>query len=275
MHIKKFTDWTTVNESVDTAQRDKIFKEAEKWADSIGLKYRHNNGMFGEGFFMVFTPFGTWHLKLEAAVKKSGQDSMYRETYSRDHSNLKWYIEYPKPFSQYNARANVKPGNLKTFKLQVEKFQKVYEKFTFLRNFLETLGVEEEYKYRFHGNNLSDLGVSWSISTAGDIDFTVEDKKTGAFSYSARYKKDLTASYGWERDNFDPEKGEIFYYGALAARPLIEKAGKVNFDRILPILEVLKDKPVEEVWKLLEKGDWKFLEDKFKGRVTGKKYGLN
>lgn len=265
-HISKFEEWRNVNESVTPEQKNKVFDEAEKWAKGLGLDVTSN---LEGGWFMVHL-MGTWTLSLEASTAKKGQDSMYRQTYTRDYDNLKWYIEYPASFNQYNARGNKKPGNLKSFKALIEKFQKIYENLLYVEKFLETLGVErkiERQTTRFEGKNLKDLGVTWNISGDG-IDGSIGyDEKLGYFS---RYKMSSNA-YG--RHSFNPEKGEIFYFGALAAKNKIEESGN-DFEMIDSILEILKDRPREEVWKMIEKGDWKSLADRFRGKLSGKKFGL-
>jgi hypothetical protein len=282
--IKNFSEWKSVNEGVTVEQRDKIFAEAEKWANSLDSKTDYitkveiSERTDGEGSFYVITRFGAWALELEASKRKAGEDSMYRPTYVSG-ENLKWYVKYPARYSQYSPRANYKSGNLKTFKLQVERFQKVYENFILIEKFLKTLGVDREVDWwapngtvYFTGKDLKDLGMTWKIAPDGEINYKPD-------SYFSAYYIDSDQSNHhnknkWERSEFDVEKGEIFYFAALSAREVIEKAGKIDSETAISILEVLKDKPREEVWKLVEKGDWKSLADRFRGQLSGKKYGL-
>jgi hypothetical protein len=272
--IRKFSEW--VNESVTPEQKNKVFDEAEKWAKDLGLDVTSN---LEGGWFMVRL-MGTWTLSLEASTKKSGQDSMHRQTYSRDYDNLKWYIEYPAVFSQYNSRGNKKPGNFKTFKTLIEKFQKIYENLLYVEKFLETLGVDKKISggrngtVRFEGNNLKELGLNYLIG-GGELAYRFDKYTTKDFIYDCRFVKATTNGVNmFTRESFNPEKGEIFYYAALAAKRPIESAGKVDTDRIIEILEILKDRPREEVWKMIEKGDWKSLADRFRGKLSGTKFGL-
>jgi len=277
-HISKFKEWRNMNESVTPEQKNKVFDEVEKWSKDSGFDVTSN---LEGGWFMVRL-MGTWTLSLEASTKKSGQDSMHRQTYSRDYDNLKWYIEYPAVFSQYNSRGNKKPGNLKSFKALIEKFQKVYENFEYAEKFIEILGVDKKISggrngtVKFEGNDLKTLGVYYAIGGAwGDLHYKFDKYKTKDFIYECRFIKDTKNDVRmFTTERFDPEKGEIFYYAALAAKYKMEMDGNEDTDMIVEILEILKDKPREEVWKMIEKGDWESIAYRFRGKLSGKKFGL-
>jgi hypothetical protein len=270
-YFKLFEQFLT--ESVTPEQRDKIFADATKWAEGLKLDYKKNDGFNGKGWFMVHTELGTWTLDLTGVTKKAGQNSNYQETYSEDRTNLKWYITYPGRSNSYNYKSNTKAGNLKTFKSLIERFEEVKKTLELAEKFLEIVGINDRKlkdSVSFSGENLKNLTVSYRICGDGDLDYTVDKYGTKDYVYQCRYKDNGR----FERTTFDATKGELFYYTVLAGKPAIDKLEGYDTDKMLEILELLKDKPVEEVWKLIEKGDWKDLEHQFRGKLSGKKFGL-
>jgi hypothetical protein len=276
--IKLFEDWRSDNEKDPAVE--KIVAQLETWAKSLDLEY--NVSWYGKAVTCGVRMMGYWTLEYEKSKVKGGQDSMYRQTYeTRD--NYKWTIKFPGRTSQYNYRANTKPGNFKTFKALVEKFMKVREKFFMVREFLDLLDHEKFGKFgdinfgenvSYSGKNLKDLYATLNIQNEGTL-YTSLNYPTEATAHLWRGRH-LTldddsmknSSRNIESGDFDPESGALFYYALLASR----SKEKPEYDEeLLAALEVVKDQPVEKVWKLIKSGE---LKTKYSGAVAGKKFKL-
>lgn len=265
--ISNFNDWNSLNESVTPEQTEKVFAEAEKWSRETGIKIdTDKSGItqpFGSTYIWVSDLFGLWRLELEKSVKKGRQDSMYRQTYDRS-EDKKWYITYPGEWNQYDSRGKTKPGNFKTFKAIVEEFievKKVFDKISFfLENVLGIKGIDtqhsrskEKFIVNFNGN-LKDLRCYFL-----NIRYSREDK--------------------WEKN--DPTKVQILHallsagVGNNFSQPNFEKpleeVGK-NLKEVLEVLEILKDKPLDDFIK--ENLSWEDIKKKYSGKLAGTKYGL-
>ena len=229
-----------------------------------GLTTGISSGAFiGSTYIWVSDLFGLWRLELEKSVKKGRQDSMYRQTYDRS-EDKKWYITYPGEWNQYDSRGKTKPGNFKTFKAIIEEFievKKVFDKISFfLENVLGIKGIDtqhsrskEKFTVSFNGN-LKDLTCYFL-----NIRYSREDK--------------------WGKN--DPTKVQILHVllsagvGNNFSQPNFEKpleeVGK-NLKEVLEVLEILKDKPLDDFIK--ENLSWDDIKKKYSGKLTGTKYGL-
>jgi len=225
-----------INEHVTEETRDKIFNKAEEWAKSIGYdNVKADLSYDGGGYFMLNTPLGVWSLYLEASSKKSGQDSMYRQTYDKDRNNLKWYIKFPGRSNTYNHRSNTKAGSFNTFKKLFTEFQEVSKAFELARDFLNNFGVEIDVRKNsnFSGKNLKELGVTFRITNDGDLAYTYDKYEGEIRKFSARFK--INDKY--EREYFNPNTGDILYYSLLAAG-LTEEAANMESARTKNITEI-------------------------------------
>ncbi len=278
--IKLFEDWRSDNEKDPAVE--KIVDQLETWAKSLDLEY--NVSWYGKAVTCGVRMMGYWTLEYEKSKVKGGQDSMYRQTYETK-DNYKWTIKFPGRTSQYNFRANTKPGNFKTFKGLVEKFMKVREKFIMAGEFLDLLDHEKFSKLgntnfgenvSYSGKNLKDLYASLNIQNEGTI-YTSLNYPTEATARLWRGRhltlddSKVNASSNIDSGDFDPETGALFYYALLASRSKKEP----EYDKeLLAALEVVKDQPVEKVWLQLKTGDWESFKKKYAGAVAGKEYGV-
>jgi hypothetical protein len=277
--IKLFEDWRSDNEKDPAVE--KIVDQLETWAKSSDLEY--NVSWYGKAVTCGVRMMGYWTLAYEKTKVKGGQDSMYRQTYETK-DNYKWTIKFPGRTSQYNFRANTKPGNFKTFKGLVEKFMKVREKFFMVSEFLDLLDHEKFGKLgdtnfgentNYSGKNLKDLECGFTLPGGTIYDRVLYPNETTANLWRARYRAlDMDSNVNQSEidlTNFDPETGSLFYYALLATRTQKEP----EYDEsLLAALEVVKDQPVEKVWAQLKNGDWESFKKKYAGAVAGKEYGV-
>lgn len=275
--IKLFEDWRSDNEKDPAVE--KIVDQLETWAKSLDLEC--NVSWYGKAVTCGVRMMGYWTLAYEKSKVKGGQDSMYRQTYETK-DNYKWSITFPGRTSQYNFRANTKSGNFKTFKALVEKFMGVKEKFEMVGNFLDLLDHEKFGKLRdinfgenisYSGKNLKDLYASLNIAYEGTLytRLNYPTEATANFWRGRHLTLDdakMKTSSNIDSGDFDPETGALFYYALLASR----SKEKPEYDEeLLAALDVVKDKPVDEVWKLIKSGE---LKTKYSGAVAGKKFKL-
>ena len=277
--IKLFEDWRSDNEKDPAVE--KIVDQLETWAKSLDLEY--NVSWYGKAVTCGVRMMGYWTLEYEKSKVKGGQDTMYRQTYETK-DNYKWTIKFPGRTSQYNFRANTKPGNFKTFKALVEKFMKVKEKFELVGEFLDLLDHEKFGKLsdinfgentNYSGKNLKDLECGFTLPGGTIYDRVSYPNESTANLWRARYRaldRDNNANRSEiDLTNFDPETGSLFYYALLATRTQKEP----EYDEgLLAALEVVKDQPVEKVWLQLKTGDWESFKKKYAGAVAGKEYGV-
>lgn len=281
--IKKYNDW--LNEGVDPdAAVEKTTPQFEAWAKTLGVKYETDKSTWGKGvrYYVTIPHMGMWILMLEEGRKSTGrQDSMYRPQYESS-GNYKWYIKYPCRYSQYSPRQGYLTGNLKSFKEVVEKLMGISEVFGRAYELLKLLGVDEktlkDYTAQYGGKNQKDLFIS--ISLPGG---TLYAPGKNTPNYEARfrtpekewaaYQKGASGSVFSEYTvtEFDPTKGELYYYAFLGAKPKLDQK---NVELIEDILETLKDKPVEKVWETIKSGDWEKISHDTRGLRTSKRFGL-
>lgn len=278
--IKLFEDWRSDNEKDPAVE--KIVDQLETWAKSLDLEY--NVSWYGKAVTCGVRMMGYWTLEYEKSKVKGGQDSMYRQTYETK-DTYKWTIKFPGRTSQYNFRANTKPGNFKTFKGLVEKFMKVKEKFIMVGKFLDLLDHEKFSKLSdinfgenisYSGKNLKDLYATLNIAYEGTL-YTKLNYPTEATANFWRGRhltlddSKMKTSSNIDSGDFDPETGALFYYALLASR----SKEKPEYDEeLLAALDVVKDQPVEKVWAQLKTGDWESFKKKYAGAVAGKEYGV-
>lgn len=264
--IKKYNDW--LNEGVDPdAAIEKTTPQFEAWAKSLNLEYETDIPGYvkGASYYVTIPIMGLWILKLEEGKRSTGrQDSMYRPQYESS-GNYKWYMKYPSRYSQYSPRQGYLPGNLKSFKAVVEKYVEVGKVFGKAHELYDLLNVNAEQMKKvsvtYAGKNQKELYADLSLL---DGNFYSPNDKTPF--YKARFRTLETRSI-----DFDPLKGEVYYYAFLGAKPKLELK---NADLIEEILELLKDKPVEKVWEVIKSGDWEKIGNDLRGSRTGKKFGL-
>jgi len=279
--IKLFEDWRSDNEKDPAVE--KIAAQLETWATSMGLE--HKVSWYGKSVTCGVRMMGYWTLQYEKSKVKGGQDSMYRQTYETK-DTYKWTITFPGRTSQYNYRANTKPGNFKTFKGLIEKFIKVREKFKITGEFLDLIDHEKFGEMNdtniwggnvsYSGKNLKDLYATLNIQYEGTF-YTKLNYPTEATAHlwRARYltldDSKLNTSSSIDSSDFDPETGALFYYALLASRSKKEP----KYDKgLLAALEVVKDQTLEKVWAQLKTGDWESFKKKYTGAVAGKEYGV-
>jgi len=244
-----------INEAVTAEQRDKAISKVEEWAKKEGYKINKSSIYHDQtAYIIVHTPTGAWSLNLEAATKKSGQDSMYRQTYTRDSSNLKWYIQYPGRTNSYNYRSNTKPGSPKTFIEIIEAFKEPSRLIMMYSEFLEL--IDDEYKFsdnniHYSGKNLKALGISF-------MKLTFNREK----------------GYYFNNMIVDPEKGEFLLQALNSFESSHDKKEAKNGKIVREILEILKDKPLDNVWDEIKNGNWKELANKYRGTIQGKNFGI-
>ena len=271
--IKKYNDW--LNEGVDPdAAIEKTTPQFEAWAKSLNLKYETDIPGYVKGArYYVTIPFmGLWILMIEEGRRSTGrQDSMYRPQYE-DSGNYKWYMKYPTRYSQYSPRQGYLPGNLKSFKAVVEKYVEVGKVFGKAHELYDLLNVTAEQmknvSVTYTGKNQKELYADLSLLNGSFISPTYKTP-----FYTARFRKHEKSELlpGYTVTEFDPLKGEVYYYAFLGAKPKLELK---NADLIEEILELLKDKPVEKVWEVIKSGDWEKIGNDLRGSRTGKKFGL-
>jgi len=278
--IKLFEDWRSDNEKDPAVE--KIADQLETWAKSLDLE--HNINWYGKAVTCGVRMLGYWTLEYEKVKVKGGQDSMYRQTYETK-DTYKWTIKFPGRTSQYNYRANTKPGNFKTFKGLIEKFMKVKEKFDLVGKFLDLIDHEKFGKMceinngenvSYSGKNLKDLYATLNIQYEGTL-YTKLNYPTEATAHLWRGRhltlddSKLNTSSSIDSGDFDPETGALFYYALLASR---SKKEPEYDERLLAALEVVKDQPLEKVWAQLKTGDWESFKKKYTGSIAGKEYGV-
>jgi len=275
--IKLFEDWRSDNEKDPAIE--KIVDQLETWAKSLDLEY--NVSWYGKAVTCGVRMMGYWTLEYEKSKVKSGQDSMYRQTYETK-DNYKWTIKFPGRTSQYNSRGNTKPGNFKTFKGLIEKFMKVKDKFEMVWKFLDLINHEkygkmlESKNVNYDGKNLKDLYASLGIEYESTL-YTRLNYPTEATMHlwRARYlsldDSKVDTSSNIDSADFDPETGALFYYTLLGTRSRKEPECDKG---LLAALEVVKDQPIEKVWAQLKTGDWESFKKKYAGAVAGKEYGV-
>lgn len=272
---KLFEDWMA--DQPDPAV-EKIVSQFEDWAKSLNLE--HDVSRYSKDIVCSVRMMGYWTLAYEKSKTKGRQDSMYRQTYETKDS-YKWVITFPGRTSQYDYRANTKPGNLKTFKGLIEKFMNVKEKFDLVCKFLELLDHEKfaeickSPNINYSGKNLKDLECGFSLPGGTIYDNTYPKKESTAHLWRARYRtldRNNNANGSQiDLENFDPETGALFYYALLTTRT--EKEPEYDED-LLTALEIAKDQPLEKVWEQLKTGGLESLKKKYSGAVAGKQYGV-
>ena len=217
--IKLFEDW--LNEEIQNDAVDKVIAQFESWAKSLNLNYgvdKYYNSVVCHVKLM-----GYWTLEYEKSKTKGKQDSMYRQTYNTGDTH-KWYIKYPARFSQYSPRANVKSGNLKTFKSLIERFMKTKEKFDMVHEFLRLLDSEKfkSYNVNYSGKNLKDLEAAFDLPGGTIYDRPSSFSQSSDNLWRARYRAlDRNANPHNSQialDNFDPETGYLFYYAKISIK---------------------------------------------------------
>jgi hypothetical protein len=154
-----------------------------------------------------------------------------------------------------------------------EVFGRAYE-------LLKLLGVDEktleDYTAQYGGKNQKDLFISISLPKG-----TLYAPGKNTPNYEARfqnekewadYQKGTSGSFSeYTVTEFDPTKGELYFYTFLGAKPKLDQK---NVELIEDILETLKDKPVEKVWETIKSGDWEKIANDTRGSRTGKKFGI-
>ena len=280
--IKLFEDWRSDNEKDPTVE--KIVAQLETWAKSLDLEC--NVSWYGKAVTCGVRMMGYWTLQYDKSKTKGRQDDMYRQTYETK-DTYKWTITFPGRTSQYDYRANTKPGNAKTFKSLIEKFMEVRTKFDMVGEFLDLIDHEKYSKMRetniyggnvhYSGKNLKDLYANLNIEYEGTL-YTKVNYPTEATVNFWRGRhltlddsKLTNTSNNIDSGDFDPETGALFYYTLLASRSKKEP----EYDEgLLAALEVVKDQPIEKVWTQLKTGDWESFKKKYAGAVAGKEYGV-
>lgn len=264
--MKLFNEWLAENDSPD--KNEKIVADLVKWGESLEGVNEVTISKYSGGQVSMFfkTNYGVWCMNLEAARKKKGVDDFtFSQTYSTDYSNLKWYMSWPNEYNRYNHRANVKQASPKTFKTVLIEALKVYEVFDKTVEFSELLDkkVEKWKKARLDFKTNADFSIQMALSN-GEIAYAHgESTNLGISKWVVLWKdKDGTR----HRESLDLLTGD-FYFKLL-------KAIDPNNEKVEDILDILKDKPADNVWETIKSGDWNSVAHQLRGSLTGKKYNI-
>jgi hypothetical protein len=120
----------------------------------------------------------------------------------------------------------------------------------------------------YSGKNQKELYADLSLL---DGNFYSPNDKNPFYRARVRAGELSAGQIRYTSTEFDPSKGEVYYYAFLGAKPKLDLK---NTDLIEEILEILKDKPVEKVWEVIKSGDWEKIGNDLRGLRTGKKFGL-
>ena len=273
--IKSFSNWLV--EGVTPEQADKEIAKMQKWADEKSVEMEVcTYGQDKQIFFA--TAFNRWELSLEAAVKKSGQNSNYQQTYSKDRDNLKWYYTVPGQSSNsYNYRDNKKPGNFNTLKGFMETALELEKTFEICSQFLSTLGLEFDAKDNYKGTHKK---LVWSIKSKTEYSIKLRlPSKEGSINLEYDSNPSSRGSE-WEvwfnppkstgkRTQIDISNGSFFleiYNGLAICENDLNKDAEIA-------LNALANKPFDEVWNIIKGGNWKEIAHTYRGHKL-KKFGV-
>ena len=277
-YFQLFEEFTsTGNESLD-----KIYQAIIKWAPTVGYVEIEDNRSsdrpenswyfskhYDGGSFWFTTPYGMWHLDCESKKTKGGQNSNYQETYNSNSEKKAWYIHFPVRSSSYNHRSNVKAGNFNSFKKIFEiavLTNKVYDK---ALEFLSLFGDKDHQEVNLKVYLEKWRKVDWDLKTLN----TSLRFKDGTMKYYNERKEWECLQYIPDSNVHRTAKALIdINTGELYAHTF--RMSGIDDEAIQTILDMLADRPIDEVWALIKDNNWQDLQKKYVVDISMKNLGF-